>query len=62
MAAETISVAQAAQRLGVSYSSLVRAISRGEIPAIRIGHRTQIPTHVIDRLLADGNTSHEVAS
>jgi excisionase family DNA binding protein len=60
MASETITVAEAAQRLGVSYSSIVRAISRGELPAIRIGHRTQIPTHVIDRLIADGN--HQAAS
>jgi len=52
----TMSITEAAQLLGVSYMSLSRAIQRGDIPAIRIGHRTQIPRHIIDRLLTDGNT------
>lgn len=52
----TLTVNETAELLGISYSSLVRAINRGDIPAIRIGHRTQIPRHFIEQLLAEGNT------
>lgn len=52
----TMSITEAAALIGISYMSLSRAIKRGDIPAIRIGQRTQIPRHIVDRLIADGNT------
>lgn len=52
----TISVPEAARRLGVSKFAVYDAVSRGDIVAIRIGRRVQIPTHVIDELLTHGNT------
>lgn len=52
----TLSIAEAADRLGVSYNTVARAIDRGDIAAIRLGRRRTIPTHVIDRLLTEGNT------
>lgn len=59
-ASATMSVPEAAARLGISRSTLYRAIDRGEITAIRIGRCTQIPRHIVDRLIADGN--NQVAS
>lgn len=52
----TMSVPDAAAILGISRSTLYRAIDRGEVTAIRIGRCTQIPRHVVDRLIAEGNT------
>ena len=52
----TISVPEAARRLGVSKFAVYDAVSRGDIIAVRIGRRVQIPTHVIDELLTHGNT------
>lgn len=52
----TMSVPAAAALLGISRSTLYRAIDRGEITAIRIGRCTQIPRHVVERLIAEGNT------
>jgi excisionase family DNA binding protein len=54
-AAATYSVPAAAALLGVSKFTLYRAVNRGDIIAIKIGRCTQIPAHVVDRLLADGN-------
>lgn len=51
----TYPVAVAAALLGMSKATLYRAIERGDLPAIRFGRAVQIPAHVIDRLLADGN-------
>lgn len=53
----TVSVAEAATLLGVSQSSLYRAVKNGQIIAIRLGHISRIPRHAIDRLLAEGNTN-----
>lgn len=52
----TIGVPEAAALLGLSKSTLYRAIDRGELPAIKFGRAVQIPRHIVDRLLADGNT------
>lgn len=51
----TYSVPAAAALLGMSKATIYRAIGRGELPAIRFGRAVQIPAHVVDRLLADGN-------
>ncbi len=39
----TMSVEEAALCLGISRNSAYEAVRRGEIPAIRIGHRIRIP-------------------
>jgi excisionase family DNA binding protein len=52
----TYSVPAAAALLGMSKATLYRAINRGDIIAIRFGRAVQIPAHVVERLLADGNT------
>lgn len=51
----TYSVTQAAALTGLSRATLYRAIDRGDLPAIVFGKAVQIPAHVIDRLLAEGN-------
>jgi excisionase family DNA binding protein len=40
----------------MSKATLYRAIDRGDLPAIRFGRAVQIPAHVVDRLIAEGNT------
>ena len=51
----TYSVPVAAALLGMSKATLYRAINRGDIISIRFGRAVQIPSHVVDRLLSDGN-------
>lgn len=60
-ASATMSVPAAAALLGVGQSTLYAAIQRGEIIAIRIGRTVQVPRHVVERLLAEGNTQGNVA-
>ena len=52
----TMTIAETAAVLGISASTIERAVRRGELTAIRIGKRIQIPRHIVERLLADGNT------
>jgi excisionase family DNA binding protein len=47
----TITVPQAARLLGVSRAAAYTAIQRGEVPALRIGHRLVVPTADLRRLL-----------
>lgn len=61
-ASATMSVPDAAALLGISRSTLYRAIDRGDIVAIRIGRCTQVPRHVVERLIAEGNTTNGDAS
>jgi excisionase family DNA binding protein len=42
---------EVAQRLGVSRDSVIRAIKRGEIKAVRFGRRVLIPRSELDRVL-----------
>jgi len=53
----TVSVKQAAQRLGVSTGLVRRAIQRGELRAIRFGSRVLIPVAALDELLDSGQGS-----
>lgn len=48
---ETLSVPEAAQRLGVSVKTLHRAIGRGEIPVVRIGRRALVLRRPFDEML-----------
>ena len=47
----TISVAEAAARLGIGRNAAYEAVKRGEIPMIRIGKRLLVPLAAFDRLL-----------
>ena len=49
--AETVSVGEAARRLGVGRSTAYAAVARGEIPALRFGRRLVVPCAALDRLL-----------
>lgn len=53
--APTYTATEAASLLGMSKATLYRAINRGDIIAIRFGRAVQIPRHVVDRLLEQGN-------
>ncbi len=48
---ETMTVPEAARRLGVSGSAF-EAARRGEIPTIRIGRRLLVPRAALERLLS----------
>lgn len=48
----TLSIAEAAARLGVHRLTLRAAIDRGEIHALRVGRRWLVPVAVLDDLLA----------
>ena len=47
----TLTVEEAASTLGISRATAYEAVSRGEIPCIRIGRRILIPKVALDRLL-----------
>jgi excisionase family DNA binding protein len=48
-----LSIADAAAMLGVSTSTLYRAISDGQFPAVRIRDRVIVPAKAIDAVTAD---------
>lgn len=45
------SPAEAGRRLGIHRRSVVRAIQRGELRAVRLGRRVLVPRAEIERLL-----------
>jgi excisionase family DNA binding protein len=49
----TVSVAEAAEILGIGRSLAYDAVRTGRIPALRIGRRWLIPRAALDRLLAE---------
>jgi excisionase family DNA binding protein len=48
----TLSVEQAAQRLGISRSTAYECVRNGSIPSLRFRRRIVIPAVVIDQLLS----------
>ena len=48
----TLTVAEAAQALGISRALAYDLVRRGEIASLRLGRRIVIPERVIDALLA----------
>ena len=54
----TMTVEEAATALGISRATAYEAVSRGEIPAIRIGRRILIPKVALEKLL-DGDSQGE---
>lgn len=49
---ETVTVPEAARRLGIGRSTAFAAAKRGDLPSIRIGGRVVVPIAALDRLLA----------
>lgn len=58
---ETVTVGEAAKRLGCSPRLVYSAVRRGELPVIRLGRRVLIPQAGLDRLLDVDRPSHESA-
>lgn len=57
----TISVEEAARRLGVSRNTAYEAAGRGEIPTIKIGRRLLVPVIAFERMLDRPTSNREVA-
>jgi len=51
----TISVSEAAERLGISRNLAYEAARRGDIPIIRIGKRFLVPLAAFERLFSNGD-------
>ena len=49
----TISMQEAADRLGVSLFTVKKLIYQGELPSIKLGARRLVPVAAIDKLVAD---------
>jgi excisionase family DNA binding protein len=54
----TISVAQAAELLGVSRRAAYRAVAAGQLPALRLGRRIHIPTAPLLAMLGVSPEEH----
>ena len=52
-----MTVEESATALGISRATAYEAVSRGEIPAIRIGRRILIPKVALEKLLDGGGQS-----
>jgi excisionase family DNA binding protein len=48
----TLTVPEAAERLGISRNAAYEAAQRGEIPSIRVGKRLLVPRAAFEKLLA----------
>jgi excisionase family DNA binding protein len=55
----TMTVEEAAEVLGISRATAYDAVSRGEIPCIRIGRRILIPKVALERLLESAGTGDQ---
>lgn len=53
MERETMTVEEAAQKLGIGRGTAYRAAQTGELPTIRLGKRLVVPREAIDRMLAE---------
>lgn len=47
-----LTVAEAAQVLGISRSLTYKLVLREELPSVKIGRARRIPAHVLDRYIA----------
>ena len=56
----TISVPEAARLLGINRMLAYSLARKGEIPAVRLGHRIVVPRAALERMLAEAGTSVEV--
>ena len=49
----TISVPEAARRLGIGKNLAYEAIQRGELPSVKVGGRILVPLAALEKLLAE---------
>lgn len=49
----TITVEEAAARLGISRTLAYELVRRGEIPSLRLGRRRLVPVHALDLMLRE---------
>lgn len=61
MRRETLTVAEAAQVLGISRGAAYRAVRAGDIPSLRIGERIVVPRAALDRYLQGDTNNPEPA-
>jgi excisionase family DNA binding protein len=52
----TVSIVDAARRLGIGRNQAYAAAARGEIPVIKIGKRLLVPKAALDRMLEGAPT------
>ncbi len=50
--ASTLTIPEAAKRLGVGRNTLYDAVKRNEVPHIRIGRRVLVPLAALERFLS----------
>ena len=55
----TLTVPEAAQRLGIGRNAAYQGVRRGEIPSIRVGGRILVPKRALDDLLRGRAVPHE---
>ena len=55
----TMSVPEAAQRLGIGRNAAYQGVRRGEIPSIKVGGRILVPKRAFDELLSGKAVPHE---
>ena len=51
MIASTLSLPDAAHRLGINRVTAWKWVRRGRLPALRVGHRYRVPQHIVGVLL-----------
>jgi excisionase family DNA binding protein len=56
VAKKTLSVKEAAQRLGCSVELIYSGVRRNEIPHLKVGRKIFIPTLAFERLIATGHS------
>lgn len=54
---ETLTVDEAAARLGIGRNAAYAAVKRGDIPHIRLGNRIVIPPAAFERMMQYGTTA-----
>jgi excisionase family DNA binding protein len=57
----TMTVEAAGSALGISRSTAYEAVTRGEIPSIRVGRRLLVPTAAVRRMLLLDQTGDPAA-
>lgn len=58
---ETITIVEAAQRLGISKNLTYAAAAAGQIPTIRIGYRILVPVKAFNSMLNVGGAGQSLA-
>lgn len=55
---QTLTVTEAAKRLGVGRASAYEAARTGQIPTVRIGKRILVPVAALERMLAEASAKN----